>query len=256
MSRVLVTRPEPEASAWVRALQQAGHSAEACPLIEIAFLPATPLPLPDAQALMFVSPQAVAAWWAQGRAVVPGQRCWAPGPGTARALRARGVPDAQIDQPPATAPQFDSEALWAVVQPQVGPGHRLLIVRGDSGPAETPASTPATAGQGREWLAQRCRAAGGEVQALAVYRRCAPTWSPAQRQRALAASHGDSRWLFSSSEALAHLQQLCPGHDWSAARALVTHPRIAANARAMGFGEIITTRPALDDVVQALSSLP
>jgi len=251
MSRVLVTRPEPEASAWVRALTQASQLAEACPLIDIAFLPAAPLPLSGAQALMFVSPQAVAAWWAQGRSLAPGQRCWAPGPGTARALRERGVPEASIDQPAATAPQFDSEALWTVVQPQVKPGHRLLIVRGASATV-----APSEAGQGREWLAQRCQAAGGQVQALAVYRRCAPAWSPAQRQRVLAASDDGSCWLFSSSEALAHLQQLCPHHDWSAARALVTHPRIAANARAMGFGEIITTRPALDDVVQALSSLP
>jgi uroporphyrinogen-III synthase len=253
MSRVLVTRPEPEATAWVRALQQAGHDAEACPLIEIAFLPAAedPVAVAQAQALMFVSPQAVAAWWAQGRGVQPGQRCWAPGPGTARALHAHGVPPDAIDQPPASAEQFDSEALWAVVRPQVGPGHCLLIVRGHSGADALPG-----AGQGREWLTQRCQDAGGQVQALAVYRRGLPHWNTAQRQRAQQARLDGTHWLLSSSEALQHLQQLCPHHDWSAARALVTHPRIAQAAHAMGFGEIITTRPALADVLQALASPP
>lgn len=253
MSRVLVTRPEPEASAWARALSEAGHQAVACPLIDIVGLPLPATqPLPAAQALMFVSPQAVTAWWAQGQAVQPGQRCWAPGPGTARALRERGVAAAQIDQPAAHAPQFDSETLWAVVQPQVGPGHCLLIVRGDS--ADAPASEGV--GHGREWLRQHCLAAGGQVASVAVYRRQPPHWSAAQREQALRAAHDGSRWLISSSEALVHLQQLCPHHDWSAARALVTHPRIAQTAQNMGFGEIITTRPALPDVLQALSHAP
>ncbi len=256
MSRVLVTRPQPEASAWAQALSEAGHEAFALPLIDIVALPpAAPVPLSAAQALMFVSPQAVSAWWAQGRSVLPSQRCWAPGPGTARALRERGVADAQIDQPAATAPQFDSEALWDVVRPQVGPGHGLLIVRGESADsADGPGSEGA--GSGREWLRQQCLAAGGQVAALAVYRRQPPAWSAAQRQQALLAARDGSRWLISSGEALQHLQQLCPRHDWSSARALVTHPRIAQAAQAMGFGEIITTRPALADVLQALSTVP
>ena len=99
-------------------------------------------------------------------------------------------------------------------------------------------------------------AAGGQVASVAVYRRQPPHWSAAQREQALRAAHDGSRWLISSSEALVHLQQLCPHHDWSAARALVTHPRIAQTAQNMGFGEIITTRPALPDVLQALSHAP
>lgn len=253
MSRVLVTRPQPEAAAWAQALTAAGHSAVACPLIDIHPLPLpAALPVAAVQALMFVSPQAVAAWWGQGQGVQAGQRCWAPGPGTARALRERGVPPEQVDQPAANAPQFDSEALWAVVHDQIRPGHHLFIVRGDS--ADAPPS--AGAGHGREWLRQRCLAAGGQVSSVAVYRRQPPVWSAAQHQQALQAAHDGSRWLFSSSEALQHLQQLCPRHDWSAARALVTHPRIAQAAQVMGFGEIITTRPALADVLQALSTAP
>jgi uroporphyrinogen-III synthase len=36
--------------------------------------------------------------------------------------------------------------------------------------------------------------------------------------------------------------------------ALATHPRIAEAARALGFAEVITARPALADVVRALES--
>ena len=248
---VLVTRPTHEAGVWVRALQAAGWAAEALALIEIApaldqaALQRARLLAAGCDALMFVSAQAVRHFCSPNGPPVTA-RCWAPGPGTAAALQAVGVPLGLIDQPPATAAQFDSEALWAVVQPQVQPGHRLLLVRGQSADGRS----------GRDWLAQQCLAQGGQVHACVAYRRHAPQWDQATTQRVRELVRQGAVCLFNSSEALQHLQQLLPGQSWAQSRALVSHPRIAVSARQLGFGEIITHRPALDDLLRALSELP
>lgn len=273
MKRALVTRPAGEAQRWVSALQRQGWQAEALPLIEIAPA-ADPQPLRQARArladydaLMFVSAPAVEQFLAErpwagtdpradaadaDAAPPPGAwpRCWAPGPATARALLAAGVPPERIDQPDAGAEQFDSESLWQAVGPQVSAGHRLLIVRGQSdGVAASPA------GNGRDWLASQCREQGGRIDWCVAYRRRAPTWSAAQRQLAQAASQDGTVWLLSSSEALDHLSALLPGFDWSRARALATHPRIAQAAARLGFGLVQTSRPALDDMLLHLESM-
>lgn len=253
MSVVVVTRPSREAAVWVQALRAAGHDAHGLPLIDIAAPPDVAdlarmrAGIDQFDALMFVSAQAVDRFWS-----VPGPapaaataRCWAPGPGTARALRQAGVPDGQIDQPPADAAQFDSETLWSLVASQVEPGHRLLIVHGVSGDGHA----------GRDWLARQCVAAGGQVSRCVAYQRRAPVWTAADAVQARTWVDHGAWWLFSSSEALAHLSGLLPGQDWAPARALVTHPRIAQAAHALGFGRVAETRPALPDVLRALESL-
>ncbi|MEO0004067.1 MAG: hypothetical protein RLZZ22_1759 [Pseudomonadota bacterium] len=268
MKRALVTRPAGEAQRWVSALQRQGWQAEALPLIEIAPA-ADSQPLRQARArrgdydaLMFVSAPAVEQFLAdrpwderpERAAAAPPPavwpRCWAPGPATARALSAAGVPPESIDQPAAAAEQYDSESLWRAVAPQVTPGHRLLIVRGQSDGA---AASPV--GNGRDWLASRCREQGGSIDWCVAYRRRAPAWSAAQRERAQAARQDGTVWLLSSSEALDHLRALLPGADWSRARALATHPRIAQTAVRLGFGLVRTSRPALDDVLLHLESM-
>ena len=66
-------------------------------------------------------------------------RAWAPGLGTRDALLAASVPADAIDAPAADAKQFDSEALWSLVQSQVKAGDKVLIVRGCSvGPQSRP----------------------------------------------------------------------------------------------------------------------
>lgn len=122
--------------------------------------------------------------------------------------------------------------------------------------ASVVSATPsaAHAGHGRDWLIQQCEAAGAEVRACVAYERRAPTWGEGQRALATEATQPGSAWLFSSSEALAHLQQGMPMLDWSQASALVTHPRIGQAAWAAGFGAVWETRPALDDVLRALES--
>jgi uroporphyrinogen-III synthase len=265
---LLVTRPAREAAVWVEQLQAQGLQATALPLIEIG--PVADTRARDAclaqlqahkahgvhhyDAVMFVSANAVQFFmppgtaWPQHRPV----RAWSPGPGTAHALRERGVPPGQLDSPPEQAGQFDSEALWQIVAQQVRPGHRTLVVRGQDGPASPQGQGR---GHGRDWLARQLQAAGGTVDFVAVYARHMPRWSAQQQAQALAGAQDGSVWLFSSAQAVLHLQQCLPGQHWQAARAVATHPRIADAARAAGFGVVRLSRPTLDDVVRVVASI-
>lgn len=273
--RVIVTRPEVEAASWVQALLAEGWPAQALPLITIAEpaeaavrerLAQARAHWLDADAIMFVSAAAVQHFFSGAVQAPQGglfrTRFWAPGPGTARALAlalaARGLGPELIDAPAADAAQFDSESLWPVVAPQLVPGRRVLIVRGASLDAVTThPSAPAgqaLAGHGRDWLIRQCQSAGAQVDACVAYERRAPVVTPALQARLSAESAPGSVWLFSSSEALAHLRSMAPHVNWTQASALATHPRIAATARAAGFASVVETRPALPDVLRALES--
>lgn len=273
-ARILVTRPQHDAQPWVSALQARGLEAIALPLLAIG-------PCSDAaaqqalstarqaaltpghyRAVMFVSGNAVQYFFESNQPLVhdsygllaPDTRAWTPGPGTARALLAAGVPARQIDGPAADAAQFESESLWQSVQGQIRPGDRVLIVRGDSPAPDTTPTTPSTQGAGREWLAARLREAGAQVELLAVYQRLLPQWTPEQLDLARAAAADGSLWLFSSSEAVANLQQLLPAQDWRQGLALTTHARIAAKAQSAGFGRVLQSRPMQGDVIASIES--
>ena len=226
-ARVLVTRPAEQAGPWVERLRERGIAAEALPLIEIA-------PAADAAALrsawselkacrlvVFVSANAVLHFFSQR----PGDFAWpdgvdagAPGNGTADALRDAGVPLAAIVTPAADAAQFDSESLWARLQGRDWRGARVVVVRGDGG---------------RDWLGERLVAAGARVDTVSAY----PVW------------------LFSSSEAIANLEQAAGAGRFAAARAVATHPRIAARARGLGFAVVVEAAPGLDAVIACLQSI-
>ncbi|MDR0275004.1 MAG: uroporphyrinogen-III synthase [Burkholderiaceae bacterium] len=258
--RVIVTRPSPEAERWARALAAQGVPAQALPLIEIgsppdpAALRAAVLGLNRWQAVMFVSGNAVAGFMECFLALVQAHyvlkatksRAWAPGAGTARALREAGWPQELIDQPAPDATQFDSESLWAQVAPQVQPGTRVLVVRGAGEDGQ---------GRGRDWLAGQIQAAGGSVDYVQAYRRAAPAPTAAALALARGALQDGSVWLLSSSQAVAHLRGWLPTEDFSRAHALATHPRIAQAARAAGFGRVDSCRPLLADVARVVQGL-
>lgn len=261
MPRVIVTRPEREALQWVASLQTRGIDAQALPLIAITppadagALDAARARAAGYRAIMVVSSNAAQHFFDQKTAQTLAEqaltaiktRVWSPGPGTARALQALGVHAACIDIPALDATQFDSESLWAVVHGQIGPGDRVLIVRGtEAGAAEQ--------GTGRDWLARQIQAAGGQVDFVVAYTRGAPGWSAEQQARARAAAVDGSLWLLSSSQAVDNLRAALPGQDWTQARALATHPRIAQAARVAGFGSVRECRPALDDVAASIES--
>ncbi len=246
--RVIVTRPSAQAADWVAQLQALGVDAVALPLIGIAPL-ADPAPvhaawtkLAGTALVVFVSPNAVAQFFAArpaGAAWPADTLAGSTGPGTSAALRAAGLAGGQLVEPPADASVFDSEALWARLAPQRWAGRRVLVVRGEDG---------------RDWLAQVLREQGAEVDFVAAYRREAPR-PDAAGQALLDAALADPAghcWLFSSSEALQHLRALRPAADWSRARAIASHPRIAQTARAAGFGRVDELPPRPQAVARAL----
>lgn len=279
--RVIVSRPAHSAEHWAQALTSSGFAAYELPLIEIRSVSgsadATAVQharrhLNHYAACMFVSGNAVQYFFKQKP--VAGQLEWAlnaldniatetiitlppdvrflaPGPATAGELLAAGVPAGQIDSPLPESGQFDSEALWQVVASQDWRGKRVLVLRG-----QTSGAAPQAAG--RDWLTQQFASAGAQVDSLGVYERHAPQLSRAQLNVVKAASRDGSVWLFSSSEALANLLRqpaLDCDVDWSQARAIATHPRIAAAVRAAGWGVVQESRPMLLDIVAALRSI-
>lgn len=251
--RVLVTRPQPQASAWVALLQQAGLDAAALPLLAMGPAPdpgavaAAWQRLPQQALVMFVSPHAVAEFFAHA----PAGQAWpghvlagATGPGTEQALQAAGVPAACVRAPAAGSPRFDTDTLWQQhLATLPWAGTQVLVVRGNGG---------------RDWLADTLRQHGAQVQMVQAYVRGAPAWGPVEQQharQALAepAAHG---WLLSSSQAAGHLPALLPGADWSASQALASHERIAATARALGFGQVRLVAPGLPALLHALGAGP
>lgn len=264
--RVLVTRPQPQADAWAADLRDAGHDAHALPLIAIEG-PVDPAPvqalwqgMASQALLMFVSPAAV-DWFF--RLAPPGAR-WsphtlaaAPGPGTARQLMAMGAAAGlkaeQVLSPDAQAEQFDSETLWPLLAPLDWHDKQVCIVSGGD----------QTEAKGRTWLTGQWQAQGATVSSLLTYQRGPAPWTPAEQTlaRQALASPAQHIWLFSSSQAIDflaahHVPQLALGTppDWSQARTLVTHPKIAERAHLLGMTRITQTRPTLEAVVEALRS--
>lgn len=251
---LLVTRPAAQAAAWVARLRERGFEASALPLMAIEPAPEpervramwaglAPDGAPPASLVMFVSPNAAIEFFRclPAGAVWPsGVRAAATGPGTVAALQAAGVPSGQIVAPGAESAQFESEALWALLSHEDWQGRAVWVVRGSGG---------------RDWFASTLTQAGAAVQFMQAYQRGVPAWDAAQRALADTALAGPQRirWLLSSSEAIGNLATLLPGADWSLATAVASHPRIAERARHLGFGSVVSVRPTLASVVEALT---
>ncbi len=259
MTQVLVTRPLQDAATWILALKHAGLEAVEFPLLQVnATLTSKEAPavlqrLQQSQAVMFVSANAVRflaealkhqAGWVEH--FTSQARVWCTGPGTAAALLKVGIPASQIDQPAVTAAQLDSEALWAQVQKQATLGFQVLFIRGTD-------ETGAIAG--RDWLVQQLEHKGASAQAIAAYQRVpTPLTALLQAQVQQHVARG-AVWLFSSSACLQSLVDQCHGQDWSTAKAVVTHPRIAALAQQLGWPRPSIAAPGLDSMLASIKSL-
>ena len=259
MTQVLVTRPEQDASPWVSSLQQAGFDAIQFPLLDLKpILQAEEASevvakIQSSQAVMFVSANAVRflAQSLQSRPewVVPfhqSTRAWCTGPGTAAALLACGIPEDRIDQPPSVAKQLDSEALWEVVQQQVVLPFHSLFIRGAD-------ETGTIAG--RDWLVTQIENLGAQANALAAYQRQASQLTHAQIQQVAQWIKEEAIWVFSSSACVQALADQCKSLDWSSAKAVVTHPRIAELAQQLGWRKTTIASPGMKALLASIKSM-
>ncbi|NIE66204.1 fused uroporphyrinogen-III synthase HemD/membrane protein HemX [Burkholderia sp. Ax-1719] len=180
------------------------------------------------------------------------------GPASVAALARQGVaaPDHRVISPAGSADEeparFDSESLYAALEKTLGEnafaGKRVLIVRGDGG---------------REWLADRLREAGAEVEAVAAYRRIVPeppigAWA-AVHALLEGAPHA---WLVTSSEGVRNLDELAREHltageivELRHAHLVAPHPRIAETARSLGFDRITVSGAGDERIVDTLLGL-
>lgn len=208
-ARVLVTRPREQAEAWVRALRAAGAEVRVVPMIRIE-------PAGDADAaeralrglggyhaLLLASANAVRELARRARELgVPlagaGPAVICVGPATASAAREAGL---RVDATPEA--RFDAEGLFDAVRAAVPvAGRRFLLPR---------------AAGGRERLVELLRAAGGEVDAVTVYRSAPPALDPGPLRADLAAGEFDTL-VFASPSAARHFAALVGDAGLEAAR--------------------------------------
>lgn len=234
---VLVTRPRAQAAALAGAIRGAGGEPVLFPLIDIEPLADTHEVaaaaglLDDAALAVFVSANAVRHAL---DAILP-RRAWPDtlpaatvGEQSAQALRGRGVQRIIVPQG-----RFDSEALLAL--PELSAerlsGRIVVVFRGDGG---------------RELLGDTLRSRGADVRCITCYRRVPPRAGAAALGVALDAGRLHALTV-TSSEAVRNLVALDAGDCLERLRALplfAPHARIAEQARAHGFAQVIETAPA------------
>ncbi len=265
----VVTRPAGQSAALVAQLAARDIDTLEFPLIAIApVLDDAPLRAAlgalDRYALVvFVSPNAVdrafAAYAAVSSIWPPGLPVAVVGPASVAALARHGVaaPAYRVVSPAGHAAdeepaRFDSESLYAALEATLGEtalaGKRVLIVRGDGG---------------REWLAERLREAGAEVEAVAAYRRIVPEPSIGAWTRVHALLAGEPHaWLVTSSEGMRNLEDLAREHLTAGevvalhhAPLVAPHPRIAETARGLGFDRMTVSGAGDERIAETLLEL-
>jgi uroporphyrinogen III methyltransferase / synthase len=94
VARVIVTRPRAQAGPLVDRLEALGHEVVACPLIEIEPLPSEPIDTTPYDWVVVTSPNGAEHFDRRRSGTLP--RVAAIGPGTAEALRERGIEPALV----------------------------------------------------------------------------------------------------------------------------------------------------------------
>ncbi len=230
MARTAVlTRPGDRHAALAQRLRSAGWTVLSAPALQIEPLPVQGMARFEPSLydlVVFVSGNAVRAYadalrfdattstWPANVAVA--------GVGAATLREARRVfrlsgTNVQY-APSAYAQSHDSEALYEAMCLARATARRVLIVRGATG---------------RQWLADRLRADGAEVDMLPLYARIPAVW-PADTLATLATWRAQGRavtWLFTSAESMGAVAQQIQANDWSqwwvSSPVVVTHSRLA-----------------------------
>ncbi|SFM01257.1 uroporphyrinogen-III synthase [Marinobacter zhejiangensis] len=223
--RILVCRPEPEASRLTASLEAAGAEARALPLLERAALPDSPEQRTLIQSLdqfhhiIAVSPYAARlllelldTWWPQPPM---GIHWYGVGAGTASVLSEAGLATSWPEG------GVDSEALLAMPSLNQVDGERVLLVRGETG---------------RELIHDTLRQRGADVSILPLYRRQCPPQAKQQLPRLLASFEPDAVVVL-SGETLNNFIALGQNSDHTLNQRLMVVPalRIAEQAANQGF---------------------
>jgi len=229
---IVVTRPARQAAGLAREIAALGGKPLIFPSIVIlpprdrASLDEAHRRLGEYAYAVFVSANAVEFGVGDPAAWPPQLIAFAPGPGTAAALREVGVSDVRL---PATT--MDSDGLLALPEFASVAGKDIVIFRG---------------GGGRDVLRDALLARGARVLQVDCYRRARPTSNPdglveAWRERRIDAV------TVTSSEGLTNLWTLLDekGHGYfTSTPTFVPHLRIAERARSLGLATVIVTPPA------------
>lgn len=230
---IVVTRPARQAAALASQIAALGGKPLVFPTIVI-------LPPGDRGALddalrrlaefnyaLFVSANAVEYGVGDPAAWPGGLVAFAPGPGTAAALRALGIADVRM---PTTT--MDSDGLLALPELTAVAGKSIVVFRG---------------GSGRDLLRDALLARGAKVIQVDCYRRARPASGAAGLLEAWREGRVDAVTI-TSSEGLANLWTMLDAEGRSrlaATPVFVPHPRIAEAARGIGLTKVIVT-PAAD----------
>lgn len=259
---VLVTRPAHQADGLAQAICAAGGEAVVFPALTIEAVPVAELAGPLAQLAgadiaIFVSPNAAQFGMAAIGSLPADCVVFAVGPGTARALQARGVAaiapgdfplpnplplageGAKVGLRPPKPINQDSEALLALPALQAVAGKRVAIVRGVGG---------------RPLLADTLAARGAMVHFLECYRRGRPDADAAPLLARWRAGGVDAVTV-ASAETLVNLATLLGegGRDLLAATPLFApHEKIADAARRFGMTQVVATAGGDAGLVEGL----
>lgn len=243
--RVLVCRPEPEASRLAHRFQSAGAEVRVLPLIDRQPLPETPegrtliLHLDEFSHVIAVSPfaarlllEAVDTWWPQ---LPVGIRWYGVGAGTAAVLAAHGL------SPRRPAEGWTSEALLALPSLRQLDNEKVLLARGENG---------------RELIRETLEARGARVTTLPLYRRLVPAHAP-EVIRDSFETFAPEAIVALSGETVNNLIALCAnsGHNLYDRLLIVPADRVAEQARAAGFkNPCIPGSLADNDIVAAVAA--
>jgi uroporphyrinogen-III synthase len=231
---VVVTRPAGTNAKLVAKLRSLGETVFEFPAIKIRPLPlharaeATLRGIADFDVAVFISPSAVARWFAIANSSWPaGTKAAAVGPGTAAALRSHGVTN--VMTPGAGA---GAQALLARADLASPDGKRVLVIAGQNG---------------SDALIAELASRGAQTTRLALYRREPPT-----NGRPLfdwLASHPNALLLVTSLTALDNLARLGDERDKQTllhVPLVASSPRVVQQARRFGYREVIRAADATD----------
>ncbi|WP_336367432.1 uroporphyrinogen-III synthase [Marinobacter sp. C2H3] len=255
--RVLICRPEPEASRLAQAFEAAGAHIRTLPLIVREPLPETPeqrsllLDLDRFSHIIVVSPyaarrllEALDTWWPQ---LPTGLRWYAVGAGTARVLASHGL---SVRRP---ADGWTSEALLTLPSLRHVQGQSVLIARGE---------------HGRELIRDTLERRGARVTALPLYRR-QPATPDEPTLRAALDEFAPEAIVALSGETIDQLAALVAnrpggavnaqgangGHNLYDSLMIVPAERVARSARAAGFARSRLPAGMADgDIVAAVAA--